>query len=130
MAATSPLRLIAASLFQLDAGSILLAVVMPTFFGAGPAFAGSAIWSSAPANGNWNSAANWTPTTVPNGPADTATFGSSSVTKVTISADTEVDSIVFNPGASAFTIGARPTFLFFTISGVGITNLSGVFKTL
>jgi len=93
---------------------------------AGPAFAGSATWSASPASGDWNTAANWSPTTVPNGPADNATFGSSSATNVSISSDTEVDEIVFNPGAPSFSISAKPTFLFFTISGTGITNLSGV----
>ena len=64
--------------------------------------------------------------TVPNGQADIATFDSSSVLHVSISADTEVSGIVFNPGAPAYTITARPTFLFLTISGAGINNLSGV----
>ena len=63
--------------------------------------------------------------TVPNGPADIATFGSSSVTDISPSADTEVNGIVFNPGASAFTITASPTGIL-TISGAGIINNSGV----
>ena len=28
-----------------------------------------------PSSGDWNTAANWTPTTVPNGPSDIAMFG-------------------------------------------------------
>ena len=106
--------------------SFLLVATAFLLFTICSALAGSATWSSLPANGNWNTAPNWSPMTVPNGPADTATFGSSSVTKVSISANAEVDGMVFNPDAPAFTISAKPTFLFFTISGLGINNLSGV----
>ena len=62
---------------------------------------------------------------MPNGSADTATFGQSNTRGVSISANTEVNGIVFNSGANAFTITASPT-LTLTISGVGITNNSGV----
>jgi len=91
------------------------------------AFAGSASWSLKPASSDWNTAANWTPGTVPNGPADVATFDSSSVTSLSISASVEVDSIVFDPGADAFIIGsnARVTL---TISGAGVMNNSGVLQ--
>ncbi len=87
--------------------------------------AGSATWSAAPDSGDWNTTINWTPATVPNGPADTAAFNTSGTTTVSPSANTEVNSIVFNAGASAFTITATPT-LTLTISGVGITNNSGI----
>ena len=87
--------------------------------------AGSATWNLNPTNGDWNTAANWTPNTVPNGPADTATFATSQTTIITPTESTEVNSIAFNPGASAFTItsglGAP-----LTISGEGIVNNSGV----
>src|SRR5438128_2663337 len=52
-------------------------------------YAGSATWNLNPTNGNWNTAANWTPATVPNGPADTATFETSNTTDVSLSATTE-----------------------------------------
>src|SRR5207248_11669227 len=92
-------------------------------FTVSSAFAGSATWSTSPANGNWNSAHNWSPMTVPIGPADTATFGSSSITAISLSADNdmnvaELNGIVFKPGASAYTITARthiPDDLFLTI---------------
>ena len=95
------------------------------------AFAGSAIWSTSPANGNWNSAPNWTPATVPNGSSDIATFGPSSVRNISLSADTEVNGIVFNPGANAFTITVRPHVVsdfnqILTIGGAGIINNSAV----
>jgi len=93
---------------------------------ASSAFAGSATWNLNPTSGDWNTATNWTPATVPNGPADTATFDVSSTTDVyfAVLGTFEVDGIVFNSSASAFTI----TFPFFalTISGAGITNNSGI----
>jgi len=92
---------------------------------ASSSFAGSATWQASPATGDWNTATNWMPNTVPNGPSDTATFALSNTTGVSLSADTEVNGIVFNPGASAFTIATSPGFQL-TISGVGITNNSGI----
>src|SRR5207244_4406702 len=87
--------------------------------------AGSATWLAAPATGDWNTATNWTAGGPPNGSADTATFASSSTTGVSLSANTEVNGIVFNADASAFTITASPTFTL-TLSGAGITNNSGI----
>src|SRR6266849_10247177 len=87
-------------------------------------FAGSATWSASPATGNWSTPGNWTPATVPNGPNDTATFATSNIRFVAPEGATEVNGIVFNPGASRFTIALLTTTL--TISGVGITNNSGI----
>ena len=86
---------------------------------------GSATWLASPATGDWNTAANWTAGGPPNGSADTATFASSNITGVSLSLNTEVNGIVFNAGASPFTITASAT-LALTISGVGITNNSGI----
>ena len=85
----------------------LLAVVFVPFLlsAASTAFAGSATWNLNPTSGDWNTATNWTPATVPNGPNDTATFGVSNTTGVSTFSTFEVDGIVFNPGASTFTIG-------------------------
>jgi autotransporter-associated beta strand protein len=91
---------------------------------ASSTFADSATWKMSPATGDWNHAANWTPPTVPNGPSDTATFAASNITDVSLSADTEVNGIAFSAGASAFTITVSPFIL--TISGLGITNNSGI----
>ena len=38
------------------------------------AYAGSATWNLNPTSSDWNTATNWTPATVPNGPTDVATF--------------------------------------------------------
>src|SRR5690349_8638017 len=89
------------------------------------AHAGSATWSVAPSGNDWNTASNWTPATVPNSPTDTATFAASSIMSLTTSANTEVNGIIFDPGASAFSISPDPAFPF-TISGTGITNNSGI----
>jgi autotransporter-associated beta strand protein len=88
-------------------------------------FAGSATWKASPATGDWNHAANWAPSTIPNGPFETATFATSNITGVSLSDLVEVNGITFNAGASAFTITVPPN-LTLTISGVGITNNSGV----
>ena len=65
--------------------------------------ADSATWSMSPISNDWNTAANWTPNTVPNGPDDVATFGLSHHTGVFVSTDTEVNEVIFNAGASPFT---------------------------
>ena len=96
------------------------------------ALAGSATWNLNPTSGDWNTAANWTPATIPNGPADIGTFSSSSRTSLSLSAATEVSEIVFNPGASAFTIAPKASdqVNVLTISGAGITNNSGITQNL
>lgn len=76
--------------------------------GTSMAHAGSATWSASPISNDWNKSANWTPTTVPNGPADTATFDVSSITVLIFSALTEVNGITFDAGASAYTINVMP----------------------
>ena len=90
--------------------------------------AGSATWNLNPATGDWNTAANWTPTTVPNGPSDVATFAASNAPGVTLSAaSTEVAEIVFNPGDSAFNItvpALTQGSAVLTVSGVGLVNNS------
>ena len=116
----SPLRSRAWA-FLLSAAAILTLLLST----ASSSFAGSAKWKASPATGDWNTAGNWTAGGPPNGSADTATFASSNITGVSLSANTEVNGIVFNAGASAFTITASPTFTL-TISGVGITNNSGI----
>jgi hypothetical protein len=45
------------------------------------AHAGSATWNFSPSSGDWSTAANWTPATVPNGPADIATFDLSRISQ-------------------------------------------------
>jgi autotransporter-associated beta strand protein len=108
-------------LFALAIGSGLsLVLLLPDL-----AQAGSATWELNPTSGDWNTAANWTPMTVPNGSADTATFGLSNTTNVSISANTEVNGITFTSAATnPYTITVSPDVTL-TVSGAGITNNSG-----
>ena len=97
--------------------------------------AGSATWNANPTSNDWNTAGNWTPNTVPNGPADVARFAGSSMTSLKFSAEmTEVAEIVFTPEASSFNITAdfelAQTNVTLTISGRGLINNSGVTQTL
>ncbi len=92
--------------------------------------AGSATWTLNPASNNWNQATNWTPATVPNGSADTATFGVSNISP-SIRDFIDVDSVVFSSGASAFTIAVDPDpttghSASLSFDGVGIVNNSGI----
>lgn len=71
---------------------------------------------------------------MPNGPGDTATFHVSNNTGVLVETSTpiEVNGLVFEAGASEFTITVfSDEFLsgFLTIGGTGITNNSGVIQT-
>lgn len=90
--------------------------------------AGSATWAPTPVSGDWNTSANWVPMTIPNGPADTATFETSTQTNISIGTFTEVGEMTFNAGASAYVISIDPTaeHASLIISGAGITNSSGV----
>jgi autotransporter-associated beta strand protein len=98
---------------------------------------GSATWNlNPPEGGCWDGVycqTNWTPASAPNGPEDTATFDVSNTTNIIVDDQNqfviEVNGIVFNAGASAFTIdapGSGSLDFTLTISGVGITNNSGI----
>ena len=105
-------------------------------------FAGSATWSSNPVSSDWNTAANWTPATIPNTQADTARFGTSNLTNLTVGewsdgsgqTDTMVRGIAFAPGADSYTItvtpvpGAYPSILEIFIGG--IRNSSGLTQNI
>ena len=98
-------------------------------------FADSATWNLHPTSNDWNTAANWTPATVPNGPNDVATFARSSIKRLRFSdAMTEVAEIVFNQGADSFKITAdsslAQTNVTLSISRAGLTNNSGVTQNL
>ena len=95
------------------------------------ASAASATWNLNPASSDWNTTANWTPATVPNGSGATAIFGISNTTDVTFSAPVAVGEIVFNPGASPFTIKATDgTTTTLQIVGAGLTNQSGIMQNV
>src|SRR5437870_13534010 len=85
--------------------------------------AGSATWNLNPTSNDWNTAANWTPATVPDDPSDIATFDVSNITAISQAGVIDLAEIIFGPGASGFTISAPGTL---NIFGAGITNNSGV----
>lgn len=89
-----------------------------------PSFAGSAVWKLDPTNGDWNTAVNWMPNTVPNGADENATFDSSSITSISLSATTTVQNVTFNPAANAFNITV-PGGSSLSFKDGGITNNSG-----
>jgi autotransporter-associated beta strand protein len=91
--------------------------------------AGSATWKPNPGSSHWNTATNWTPETVPNGPSDIATFGISSTTGISFVDNVEVDSIIFDVGASAYALQTDNSTIL-TLSGVGIINNSGVIQNI
>ncbi len=63
------------------------------------AFAQNATWRANPGSASWNTGANWNPSTVPTG---TATFGASSTTALTFSANTSIGNLKFNVGAPVY----------------------------
>ena len=91
----------------------LLTFILPTV-----AYSLSAQWDLDPISGTGNTATNWMPNGVPNGPADIATFGLSNTTDVSISADTEVNGITFTAAATnPYTITASPGLMLTINSG-------------
>ena len=85
--------------------------------------ASNATWSSNPASSDWNTAGNWIQGVVPTG---TATFELSNLVAVTSSLPlTEIDKIIFSPGASSFNISTLPggDLIF---NKFGVVNNSGV----
>ena len=83
--------------------------------------AGSATWQPNPQNSSWNDPNNWAPQTIPDGPADVATFQPSSVTSISLAASITLDSAVFPDGSGAFTFNL-PRGLEMTFDGAGIVN--------
>jgi hypothetical protein len=97
--------------------TVIVFVLVPAL-----AYAGTATWDLNPGSGDWNTATNWTPVTVPNGSTDTGTFGASNTTDVSFSENTEVNGIAFTPAATnPYTVTANPGVTL-TVSGAGITN--------
>jgi hypothetical protein len=110
--------------------SIHAFLVVLSLFVATPTqvFAVDAVWLLNPGSGDWNTGSNWsTSPTAPVNPGDTATFNTSGQTSLTLSGNATVESITFQPGASAFTISNNQNVL--TVQGAGIVNNSGNTQT-
>src|SRR5271167_4578678 len=83
--------------------SLTIMMALPTF--QGMVLAVDAVWVPNPEDGDWNLGTNWsTSPSAPVSPGDTATFNTSTVTSLFLTGNATVESITFNPGASAFTI--------------------------
>src|SRR5213593_3549620 len=103
--------------------SFLIACLLP--FSA--AFADSATWKLNPTSNDWNTAANWSPETVPDENTDVATFEVSNITNISVAFEFGLDSMVFNPGASAYTFVISPNYVgSIGFGGGGVINNSGV----
>ncbi|HEY3898205.1 MAG TPA: autotransporter-associated beta strand repeat-containing protein [Chthoniobacter sp.] len=78
---------------------------------------------------DWNTATNWNPATIPDGSTATAIFGSSTITAVSLSTDTQVEGINFTADAtSPYTITlTSPVTL--TIGDGGISNVSNTLQS-
>src|SRR6266567_6281850 len=105
-------------------GFLLIPLAVACLVFSPTAQAGSATWRLNPASGDWNTASNWSPATVPNGSSDVAGFSSSNRRAISISQPTSVERITFNSSASAFTISSSPG-LNLDLVGAGIVNNSG-----
>src|SRR5438045_7147656 len=68
-------------------------------------YAGSATWNLNATSGEWNTAANWTPTNVRRGASCVATFGLSNQTSVVLNANVELDQIGFDAEANSKSSG-------------------------
>ena len=95
-----------------------MALVVVTAFAPGAATA-QETWLPSPTSGDFNTAANWSPASVPNG---TAFFGTSNTTALTFSTPTTLDGWTFNTGASAYTFANNQTLSF---NGEGIVINGG-----
>src|SRR5262245_4480221 len=99
---------------------LLTTAAAAALLAAMPARAQDATWSTAPGSSDFNTAANWTPATVPTG---TAFFGASTITGLTFNpgAANSLGGFTFNAGAPAYSFSlATPSTLTFT--GAGIVN--------
>ncbi|MCC8961952.1 autotransporter domain-containing protein [Bradyrhizobium sp. Pear76] len=92
---------------------------------AGPVAAAPAVnatWSTAPGSGDFNTATNWNPPIInppSNAPNGTAFFDTSTITSLSLSANTQIGGFTFNAGAPAysFSVGG-PWILVFTGAGI------------
>ena len=110
--------------------TFLVAAALLSFTAQRLAVAGSATWDHNPSSSDWNIAANWTPQTVPNATTDIATFDASTLTNVLVDfgSNINVDSVVFNSGAPAYTITLDVSNL--KPNGAGFVNNSGLMQSV
>ena len=88
--------------------------------------AGSATWTQTPVDNDWSNANNWMPNTVPNATTDTATFGTSDTTAISIQDSIDLASVTFQSGASAYTLTVTNAKTLNLWGSPNIINNSGV----
>ena len=107
--------------------ALLVAAVLPH-----EAAATTGAWLNAPSSSDWNTNANWNPGPAPEVSGDTAVFGSTTQTTVTLSATTTVSVLNFGASAPAYTISDVGHA--FTVDGAtanpGFSNTPGFIQTL
>ena len=99
--------------------AVLLASTALIGAAALPAAAQDATWLATPGSGNFNTATNWSPATVPTG---TANFSTSNTTSLSFSASTAIGGWTFNAGASNYTFTNVQSL---TFNGAGIVINGG-----
>src|SRR5215831_6165140 len=101
---------------------LLATTAAAALLAAMPAHAQNATGSTAPANSDFNTAANWNPATVPTG---TAFFGASTIAGLTFNpgAVNSLGGFAFNAGAPAYSFSLA-TASSLTFTGAGIVNNS------
>jgi hypothetical protein len=111
---------------ELPLKSFLILAVLCATFGSHNLQADSATWSATPQSSDWYTAANWIPSTVPNGPDDVATFDSfSSITDITFPAGstTVLDSMVIHSTPFySITLGDKSSLTFVGLGALLVGN--------
>ena len=96
-------------------------------------WAGSATWNGNPVDNQWYNPNNWTPATVPDGPTDIATFGTTSQPAITISDSSDhatvLNGITFNSNASTYILTVPSTQNNLSFMGNGVVNNSSQTQT-
>ena len=86
-------------------------------------------WSATPVNNDFNLVSNWVPNTgAPSSVADRGFFNTSSITSITPTNGLSAGALIFNAGASSYTITSLPG-LSMAIRGAGVTNNSAATQT-
>lgn len=111
--------------FHCTLGAVFFSVLALTLK-TQPARADSATWTGV-LNNSWLNAQNWTPETIPTGPNDIATFGTSDETDISVHLVSEINTIVFKADASSYVYDLPVAD--FSFSGQGISNNSAKLQT-
>jgi autotransporter-associated beta strand protein len=94
--------------------------LLPVFW---PASAMAQTWLASPGSGDWNTAANWNPATIPDSLAAAVVFGTSTQSAVSLSSNVAIGSLTFN-GTTAYTVDLNGQLM--VVHGAGMTNNSGL----